>query len=412
MREVRWHHRAGAWLGIGTSPAALVLGAGLAARHDGPAPLVAVLVGAGLMVAILAGQGLLGLAAPVGESATLSELAPRYLRWRSHLALNLLLAAAMVGWFGFNVGLGGAALGALLRLPPAAGPVLLGVPIVGLSFAGLRRWNVVAVSATISALLLAALVTARLAAPVAPLTLAVPDPRLMLADVAAFVGYVAVFGVRAPDFSAGLLRRRDLGVSVLLLVVPAVALALAGIGLRLGTGSTDLVATLAGPGGLAVGNLLIAMAVVAAAFTTTYSGALALRAATPLGPRAAIVAIALPGFVLAIARFDLLLLPWLALLGATLPPLVVPMAVEGARRRHGARPRLVPLWTWLPASLVAVGLTAAGTLTAPLTALAIAGVATAIWVRRVTRGHADAPGPPPGGFPAAPARADRRWRRG
>lgn len=377
-----WRSRAGAWLGIGASPAALLVGAGLAARHDGAPPVVALLAGAALMAAVLAGQGALGLAPPVGEGTTLGALAHRYLPRTARVLINAVLASAMVGWFGFNVGLGGAAVSALLSLPGWVGVVAFGGPITALSFGGMHRWNMVAVVATISAIVLGAVVTARLGAAVVPVTAAVSDMPLALSDIAVFIGYVAVFGVRAPDFTAGLRRPTDLVWCVVLFVVPMIGMTLAGVSLHLGTGSSRLVETLAAPGGLAAGNVLVAASVIGASFTTTYSGSLALRAISPLSARQAVAAIAVPGLVLAVARFDRLLLPWLGLLAATLPPLVVPMATERLCRRRGAPARLVPTWTWLPASVIALAFTLAGEAAAPVAGLAVAGTATVIWRRR------------------------------
>lgn len=382
MSDQHWRSRAGAWLGIGASPAALLVGAGLAARHGGPPPLATILVGGVVMGAVLTGQGALGLRPPAGEGATLSALAPRYLPRPTRALMNALLAAAMVGWFGFNVGLGGAAVSALLGLPAWSGAVAFGGPIIALSFGGMSRWNVVAIAATVSAIVLGIGVTARLGAAVVPVTGHLSGGSLALTDLASFIGYVAVFGVRAPDFTAGLRGARDLAWCVGLFVVPMVGMTLAGVALHLGTGSSDLVGTLAAPGGLAAGNVLVAASVVGASFTTTYSGSLALRAVTSLGARQAVAAVAVPGLVLAAARFDRLLLPWLGVLAAILPPLVVPMAVERICRRRGAPARLVPTWTWLPGSVVAVVLTAVGQPVAPVAGLAAAGVATAVWRAR------------------------------
>ena len=392
MTGQHWQSRAGAWLGIGASPGALLVGAGLAARHDGPPPVLPILVGAILMASILAGQGALGLASPAGEGTTLSVLAPRYLPGLTRALMNALLAAAMVGWFGFNVGLGGAAVSALMSLPGWAGAVLFGGPIIALSFGGIRRWNAIAVVATVSAIVLGIGVTLQLGAPVVPVTAGPTGGALALTDLATFIGYAAVFGVRAPDFTAGLRGPRDLAWCVGLFVVPMVGMALAGVALQLGTGSSDLVATLAAPGGRTAGNVLVAAAVVAASFTTTYSGSLALRAVTPLGPRQAVAAVAGPGLILAALRFDRLLLPWLGVLAATLPPLVVPMAVERMCRRRGSPARMVPTWTWLPGSVLAVALVGLGQPIAPVAGLVVAGVATALW-RRLP-GHRVPPGEP------------------
>ncbi|HUH06385.1 MAG TPA: hypothetical protein VML96_01130 [Egibacteraceae bacterium] len=378
----RWNSKAGAWLGIGAAPGALVLGAGIAARHDGPVPLAALVGGGALMTLLLMGQGQLGLRPPHGEGATLSALSPRYLAARSHRGLNALLSVALVGWFGFNVGLGGAAVSALLRLPGPVGPLLLAAPVVLMAFGGMRRWNPVAVVATGSALVLVCVVTWRLAAPVSPVTLGLGSPALAVADIAVFVGYVAVFGVRAPDFTVGLRSRVDLAACVALLVIPTIAVALAGAAVQRGTGAVDLVAVLAGPEGLWIGNLLVALAVVAPTFTTMHSGSLALRAITPLTERGAMIAVAAPGLVLAMLRFDLHLALWLRLLAAMLAPLVVPMALEGARRRRGGAARLIPLWTWAPASTLAVALSAADQPYAVVAGLGVAVSASAVFLIR------------------------------
>ena len=79
------------------------------------------------------------------------------------------------------------------------------------------------------------------------------------------------------------------------------------------------------------------------------------------------------------ARFDLYLGSWLAVLAAMFPPLLVPMAVEAVRRRRGYAPRLVSLWTWAPGSLLAIGLTFIQPAFASLPGLATAAVATTLW---------------------------------
>jgi len=376
VSQPSWRARAGAFLGIGASPATLVLGAGIAARNGGPPAVVTIAAGAVLMALMLYGQGSLGLARPVGEDATLGQLVPRYLPRRSGRLLNALMATAMIGWLGFNLGLGGAALSALLQLPPWLGPLLLGVPLAALSVGGMRRWNVVAVVVMTSALVLAVVVTVRLAEPAVPISFEVPRAGIAFADIAAFVGYVAVFGLRTPDFTAGLRSRADLHRCVALMVVPMVAMTLAGVAIHQGTGSSDLVGLLAAPGGLAVGNLLVAVAVIGAAFTAAYSGSLALTAVSPLSLRQATLGVVVPGIALAVMRFDRLLLPWLTILAATLPPLIVAMAIEGARRRRGLVPRTLPWFTWGPAACLAVALTLLDQPVAPIVGLAVAVVAT------------------------------------
>lgn len=351
-----------------------MLGAGLGARHDGPVPILALVAGLGIAALMLTSQGLLGL-----TGGPLGQVTATMLPHGSRVTLDLLMAAAMVGWFGFNVGLGGAAVGALLGAPEAVGALALGLPLLALSLAGLRRWNPLALATAAVAAVLAAVVAARLGAAALPVTPATGPAPALLASVASLVGYASVFSVRAPDFSAGLAGRPDLARCVALLVGATGATALAGVLLERGTGSADLVGALAGPDGLAIGNLLVAVAIVAATFTSVHSGGLALAGATGLSARPAGALVGVAGLVLALVRFDRFLLPWLALLAATMPPLIVPMALEGWRRRHGLPARWIPPWTWAPPALLGVALTALGVAVAPLVGLAAATLATGLW---------------------------------
>lgn len=375
----RWTAAAGAWLGIGAAPATLTMGAAMADRNGGAVPIVALLVGGALMAALLYGQGLLGLRKPYGEDGTLTDLAPRYLPDRARTVITVLLGLAMIGWNGFNVGMGGASVAAVTGLPGPVGAVLLAVAVLAVTFASARAGNRIAVLTTLAALALVAVCVMRLSPPTVPVTAALGGVG---PDVAVLVGYVAVFSLRAPDFSKGLSSRRDLAACVALLVLPACLIAVAGAGVWLRTGNPDVVATLASSGDLAAyGNLFVAAAVFAPALTTTYSGSLAVAAVFPRLPRAAaVLAVAVPGTLLAALRFDLYLLPWLSALAAALPPLVVPMAVEAWRRRRGNLPELVPTWTWAPAAAAATALSLAGVSSAPVLGLAAATVLTAAHV--------------------------------
>ncbi|MEW2355566.1 hypothetical protein, partial [Spirillospora sp. NPDC029432] len=336
-----WRSSAGAWLGIGTAPGTLVLGAQVGGRHDGALPLVVLVAGGLVMAALLAAQGERGLRPPAGENATLAELSPRYLPPATDRAVTGLLALAMIGWFGFNVGLGGGAVAALTGMPDTAGVLLLAAPIVAVLLAGGGRWNAVALITTLTAIALVAVVAVRLA-PDSPPVAAVPDggPLLLVADLAGYIGYVSVFAVRAPDFTAGLRGRYDLWWCVGLLVVPALAATVVGAGVATSSGSTDVVAVLAGPDGLPVANLFVAASVIAPTLAAVHSGVFAVRRFAPRLPdAAAVLVLAVPGTVLAATRVDRLMLAWLTLLAAVLPALIPPMTAEAVRRRRAARRR-------------------------------------------------------------------------
>ncbi len=375
----RWRLTAGAWLGVGTSPGALLLGVGIAARYGGAVPLFSLVLSFLVMFLILWFQGLIGLAPPIGEGKNLTQLAPLYLGATMQRVLGAVIAIGMIGWFGFNVGLGAAAFGALANLPQWATTLMLGVPVLILALLGIRSWNWLAAVTTVSVLVLVALVTLELSDRTSPLTLRIGSPANFVADVAVFLGYVSVFSLRTPDFTSRLKTRKDLFISILLLIVPLIAIALAGVGMQQGTGSTELVETLAGPEGMAIGNLLITLSVIAPTFTTFFSGAPGLKAAVGMDEKVAMFVIGITGMALSAARFDLYLLPWLSILGSVLPPFVVPLAVEATMRRRNHPPCLIPWWVWLPGAVAAVILTVGGQSLAPMIGMLVAALLTALW---------------------------------
>lgn len=383
--SIHWTSKAGAWFSIGASPGALLIGAGMAERHGGAAPVLAIIIGVSLIAAFAYFQGLNGLRPPIGHGQNLTRIAPLYVGSATQFMLGFLLAASMIGWFGFNVGLGGAATAALLNLPDTIGVLMLGLPILLISFGGLARWNWIAILTATASLILIGLVVVELAARTMPVTLNPGSPISLPIDIAAFVGYTAVFSVRAPDLSFGLSTRRDLLYCVLSLCIPVTIAALAGVGLQLGTNSTDLVGVLAGDDGLPIGNLFVAMAVIGPSFTTIYSGSMALNTVIKGKSWMTMIAIAIPGLILAITRFDRQLGPWLALLAATLPPFVFVMALEAALRRNGRPPQQIPIWTWGTGSIIAITMTLMQQPLAILAGLTMTAVATGFWLSRGRR---------------------------
>ena len=441
-RPRTWRSAAGAWLGIGTAPGTLVLGAQVGGRHGGALPVVVLVAGGAVMAALLAAQGRFGLVPPAGENAGLAELTQRYLPPLADRATTALLAVAMIGWFGFNVGLGGGAIAALAGVPDPVGAAVLAVPLVAVLITGGGRWNAVAVGTTLTAIALIGIVAVKLAPSTAPVSLTRGGtPGVLAADLAGYIGYVSVFAVRAPDFTIGLRGRRDLAACVALLVGPALAASIVGVGVAAASGSTDVVAVLSGPDGLPAANLFVAAAVIAPTLAALHSGVLALHrflpptkhhptttntpapdaakphrgtgrahttgpdtsageprpvaAGTPAAGGArrrsewvrgrvdgrqalAVLMISVPGAVLAALRVDRMMLDWLTLLAAALPALVPPMAAEAVRRRRGGAPRPVPTWVWAPGAVLAVGLTLAGYAAAAPLGLGLSVVATAV----------------------------------
>ena len=336
------------------------------------------LLGGLLMIALLAGQGALGLAPPLGTGSRLAGVLPAYVGSGARAVVAWLMVAAMVGWLGFNVGLGGAALGSLAGLPGWAGALLLGLVLIPVGLAG--RDPVEPAGRGHHHLRAVAGAGRGAAVGLGRQRRSGSGRRkgALLAGVAAFVGYGSVFAVRAPDFTAGMRGRSDLAICIALLVGPTLAVAVCGSMLWQSSGSTDLVAELERS---TAGTVLVIASVVAPALTSYHSGGFALTGVTGLSERTAVLAVALAGTALAAAGFHHYLVPWLVLLAAALPPLVVALGTEGWRRRRGWPPRVVPVWTWLPASAAGLVLTAAGVPAAALGGLALAVLLTTAGVR-------------------------------
>lgn len=344
-----WGSRAGAWVGIGASPAALILGAQLAERHDAPMALVAVAVGAAGMLALLVWQGRLGVRPPVGDGVSFGELAPRYFDPRAARVVAVLLAAAMVGWVGFNAGLGGAALAQLTGLPQVVSSPLVLVGVALSALTGLRWWNWLALVATAASLVLIAIVTASLDPLTNPFTAEAPAASRLLTDVTALMGYVAVFALRSPDFTAGLGRRRDVVWPAMLLVAITIGVAAAGVAAWAASGDADVITLIADR--FSLGNALLLLAVIPAMLTSFHSGRLALVAGAGVSDRTAAATVAGAGLMLGVLRFDEHLVLWLGTLSVVLVPIMVPLGAEvWGRRRWGRAPRAVPTHTWWPAS--------------------------------------------------------------
>lgn len=356
----------------------MVLGAGLAARHDGPVALLALVVGLALAAALLSGQGALGVGRGGG---TLSQVAATMLPTAGRRGLDVALVASMVGWLGFNLAVGGTALAAVVGSDRRFGIAVYAVVVIGLALGGVRRWNGIVLVATGTALVLTAVVTARLAAPVSPVDLAPARDgvAVLLADIAALAGYTAVFSVRAPDFTAGLRDRGQVHRLVAMTVTALAATALAGVLLYLGTGTEDLVGALSGPDGLVLGNVLVTLAFLAGSLTAVHSGGLALASLAGRSHRFGIWGLGAVGVAVAISGFDRVFVSYLTLLGAAMPPLVLPMVLEGRHRGRGRAARWIPTWTWAPASLLGITLTLGDVPGAALVSLAVAAATASAW---------------------------------
>jgi cytosine permease len=358
-----WLRRLGPWVGIGTSPAALMTGGGVGEGLRGAEAVLALLVGVLLLGALALTQGLLGqrtgrtlaqlTAGPLGETG-------------SRRTASVVMVVMMVGWFGVNVGVAGVALARLLDLPDAAGVVLFAVVMLGITGFGLGALSGGQAGA---------------------------DPIGFVPAVVLVVGYGAAFSLRTPDFTHDLVRPRHvLWCALAGLVVPTFAFALAGAALQAVTGTWDLADVLRDLGSPEIAYLFAAIGFTGSVLTNIWSGGLSLSDAAPqVGHRAALVAVTVVGTVVAALDFSELMLGWLTVMALAAPGLAA-ICVVHALRGGGATPgwRLAGLSSWTSGFACGIALDMAGSSLALPVATALPAVVYWVSGRAGERKLADA----------------------
>lgn len=328
-----WIRRLGPWVGIGTSPAALMAGGGVGRGLRGGELVAALLVGVGLLGGLAVTQGVLG--QRTGKSLGALAAGPLGVAG-SRRSASIVMLAMMVGWFGVNVGVAGVAVARLVGVPEFAGVALFAVAMLGVVALGLGALSWSALAAGLATTGLAAY-GMHLAFADRAVTLsggqAGGEPVSFAAAVALVVGYGAAFSLRTPDFTHDLARPRQVVWCALTgLMVPVTAFALAGAALQAATGSWDLADVLRDLGSAEIAYLFVAVGFTGSVLTNIWSGALSLTDAAPGVPhRAALLAVAVAGSAVAAGGFAELMLPWLTVMALAAPGLVAVCAVHALR---------------------------------------------------------------------------------
>ena len=376
-----WLRRLGPWVGIGTSPAALMTGGGVGEGLRGGELVAALLVGVTLLGGLALTQGLLGqrtgrpltalTAGPLGETG-------------SRRTASVVMLAMMIGWFGVNVGVAGVALARLLGTPDMAGVILFAGIMLAVTGLGLGAVSWAALAAGLATTGLAAY-GLHLAFADHDVTLsggsAGSEPIGFLPAVVLVVGYGAAFSLRTPDFTHDLARPRHVVWCALAgLVIPTFAFTLAGAALQAVTGTWDLADILRGLGSPEIAYLFAALGFTGSVLTNIWSGGLSLADAAPwIGHRTALVAVAGVGTVVAAAGFSDLMLGWLTVMALAAPGLVAICLVHALR---GGTPtagwRAAGLSSWTLGFACGIALDMAGSALALPVAAALP--AAAYWV--------------------------------
>lgn len=324
---IAWTARLGAFVAIGTSPAALMLGGAAGRGTDGLELVAGLVVGIAAITALVGAQGALG----PGRGELSEVLAgPLGRRGGARFAAVAMLLM-MLGWFGVNAGAGGAGLALLVGLPDRAGIALYALALVVLVARGVGLISRTALLAGLATLALVALGLA-LAADVDAPRADVPGADSWLEVATLVVGYAAAFALRAPDFTHELARGRHAwwaaaaGIGVpLALLVPA------GAALEAAAGTWRLADAFDALGAPLLGGVFLAIGFAGSAATNLYSGTRALDAARPgLRGRTPLLLVAVAAVPAAVSGLADELVPFLTVLALTAPGLVVVCVVHAA----------------------------------------------------------------------------------
>ena len=358
-----WIRRIGPWVGIGTSPVALMVGGGVAEGIEGWRLLLVIAIGVSALTALAALQGMLG----QRRGQRLLELAAGSLgREGGRRVASPVLALMMLGWFGFNTSIAGAGLGHLTGIPDRAGMAVFAAAMLAVAWRGLNAVSWVALVAGLATVVLAIDGT-RVAVEghTGPLLGdGVPSGTLgFVPAVAVMVGYGAAFALRTPDFTADLRSPRHVALCAGVgLALPLTAFALVGAILELSTGTWNLVDVLERLGTPTVAYAFVAVGFTGSVLTNLHSGAISLEDAIPrAGHRTGLAVIALAGAALAALDFADWMIPYLTLMALAAPCLIGVLWLDDRRGvRTTAAYRPLGLAAWGAGVAVGVGLHLAG----------------------------------------------------
>lgn len=319
-----WLRRIGPWVGLGTSPAALMLGGGVGEGLEGTALVVALVVGVALLATLAAAQGILG----QRTGMSLAQLTAGPLGAEgSRRTASVVMLAMMLGWFGVNAGVAGVAVARLVGIPDALGVLVFAALMLVVASRGLGVLSWSALVAGLATVVLAGW-GLHLAFADRAVTLsggeAAQHPTSIVTGVVLVVGYGSAFSLRAPDFTHDLARTRQVVWCALAgLAIPVVVFGLAGAALQAVTGTWDLADVMRDLGSPELAYLFVALGFVGSVLTNIWSGGLSLTDAVPrLSRRAGQVIVAGIGAVIAAAGFADLMLPWLTVMALAAPGLV------------------------------------------------------------------------------------------
>ena len=363
-----------------------MLGGGLGEDLSGTWIAVAASLGVLALCVLAVAQGTLGQRLVAGHGGVLAGPLGRLGATR---IASWVVATMMVGWFGVNTGVGGAALGELLSIPRAAGVVVFGAVLLAVVAGGLGTLSWAALVAGLATVAIGGYGSALALEQGGGAAAAGGGPGAALAGATLVVGYGAAFAMRSPDFTHDLARPRHVVWCALAgLALPMAAFIAIGAALQRATGTWNLADVLVELDAAPVAQAFLAVGFAGSVMTNLHSGGEAVgEGSGRAGRLGGLVLIGVAGAALAIAGLADRMLDYLALMALAAPGLVlVSVLYWTSGHRTDDKWGIPALSAWAIGFGVGVGVALAGSPLALPVAIALTGGAyflfTAILARR------------------------------
>ena len=364
-----WMNVASIWAGSLICVPILLIGGALTSGLSLMQSLLAGVIGFLIVIAYMAFQGMQG--TDLGRP-TVMNAQSAFGTVGAGIFISFVLGVALVGWFGVQVGVTGAAFSSLLagmgaEFPVAWSTLLWGIIMVSTAIIGYRALsylNYIAVPALILLCVFGVTAAINEYGVQGLVALEPVSPFSLFQGIAMVVGGFAVGAAIAADYSRYNVNRRQSVLSIVVGVLPfGVLLLLAGSIMAAVAGTADITEAVASMGMPALGLAILILATWTTNVVNAYSGGLALTSLFRLkdNKRALTTAVAGGlGTLLALGGILNHFIAFLTILTAGICPLAGVMIADYWIKRKGRKERWTPVpginWAgfaaWLIASVV------------------------------------------------------------
>lgn len=306
-------------MGIATAPASLMMGGSVAEQMSFDVVLWALLLGAGVVIALSTLQGRLGvlhrkplvlLARPV--------LGDRVARWTNTLLISML----MLGWSGFGFGVVGESLSKLLSIPEVLAFFLWGAVMIAVLWKSIYHGSLYALISSLATLALVAWGIFQISG-IESIESVASAKGTFFSGVGLVIGYASAFCLRSVDFTQNTQHTRHVfWTAIFGMGLPLMLVSLAGAWMFHFAGTWDLSQLLADLGFPVIAHIFVAVGFLGAGVSNMHSGSLALEDLLRWPRRFLLFFISGISIVLALVDFEQAMVGWLQFLALVVVPLI------------------------------------------------------------------------------------------